>query len=306
MSSEQNRSGVKGILITIGILFILFLGVSAYIFSSLGSAKESAELKIKDFNKGPIGVITVNGVIMDSDKVIRMLLTAEEDKSIKAIILRIDSPGGAVGPTQEIYEEIIRIDAKKPIYASFGSIAASGGYYLGAATRKIYANAGTLTGSIGVIMQFADMSKLYEWAKIKGETVKSGQYKDIGSPTRPMKDNERAYLENMIAKVHKQFIRDIERRRSDKIKDINEHAQGQIFSGEDALAWGFVDELAGLWEAGRRIHSELALKEPFGLREIKEKKKFNWVEMLQNMEEAVTDLRLNLKNDSAPYFLYKN
>lgn len=308
MSAEQKRGGILGILITIAVLFTLFMMVSVYIFKSLQGAKDTAELNIKDLNKGPIGVIYVNGVIMDSDKLIRKLLTAEEDKSIEAIILRIDSPGGAVGPTQEIYEEIVRIDKKKPVYASFGSVAASGGYYLGAATRKIYASPGTLTGSIGVIMQFADMSKLYEWAKVNPEVVKSGKFKDIGSPARPMRDEERAYLENMVADVHKQFLRDIMKRRSGKVKDIDKHAQGQIFSGEDAHKWGFVDAIGGLWVAGREIHKELKLEAAFGLREIKEKKKFDWFEALQNVDAAVNNVKTFFSRQSnapSPYFLYQ-
>lgn len=306
--STEKRGGILGILITIAVLFTLFLMVSVYIFKSLQGAKDTAELKIKNLNKGPIGVINIDGVIMDSDKTIRKLLTAEEDNSIKAIILRIDSPGGAVGPTQEIYDEIIRIDKTKPIYASFGTVAASGGYYLGAAARKIYASPGTLTGSIGVIMQFADMSKLYDWAMINPEIVKSGKFKDIGSPTRAMKPEEREYLETMVSRVHEQFIKDILKRRAGKVKDIKKHAQGQIFSGEDAKTWGFVDELGGLWVAGRQIHKELELEESFGLREIKEKKKFDWFEALQNVDEAVTNVKTFFSPRSqspSPYFLYK-
>lgn len=306
MSEGKKRSGIIGILITIVVLFLFFLLVSVYLFKSLSGAKNSAELKLKKFNQGSIGVIKISGVITDSEKIIKKLLTAEDNKKIKAIILRINSPGGAVGPTQEIYEEIIRIDKKKPIYASFGAIAASGGYYLGAATRKIYASAGTLTGSIGVIMQFMDMSELLKFAKLKDETVKSGKYKDIGSPNRPMKPYERVYLEKMIAQVHRQFIGDIKKKRGEKVKDIEKHAQGQIFSGEDAVKWGFVDELAGLWEAGRRIHKELNLPGKFGLREIKEKKKVNWFEMLRNVEEAVSYMKTYFKGDTPqPYYLYR-
>ena len=136
---------------------------------------------------------------MDSNKIVRKLLIAEEDESLKALIVRIDSPGGAVGPTQEIYDEIIRIDKNKPVYASFGSVAASGGYYIGAAARKIYANKGTITGSIGVIMQFVDLSKLYEYLKF-GHKRLSRLYKDIGSPNRPMTKKEKELLAGTITK----------------------------------------------------------------------------------------------------------
>lgn len=303
MASEK-RSGILGILITIGILFALFIGASIFIFKSLTGAKNIAENRLKRFNKGPIGVIYVKGIIMDSEKTIKKLLRAEEDKSLKAIVLRIDSPGGAVGPTQEIYEEVVRIDKKKPVYASFGAIAASGGYYLGAATRKIFASPGTLTGSIGVIMQFADLSKLYEWAKIKPEIIKAGKYKDTGSLARPMTGEERGRLEQMLSDVHEQFITDIQKRRGDKIKDIRAHTQGQIFSGQQGKKWGYVDELAGLWEAGRRIHKELGLKEEFGFKEIKERKKLNFFEFLKKVEEGASQLSLKLSKEDGPYYLY--
>src|SRR5690606_8771850 len=157
----------------------------------------------------------IQNTIMESKKTIELLLAAEDEKSIKAIILRIDSPGGAVAPTQEIYEEVRRIDKKKPIYASFGTVAASGGYYIGAACRKIWANAGTLTGSIGVIMQTADLSELFKFAKIKQEVIKAGRYKDIGSPARSMTDEERMILTELLAGTHKQFMSDISAVRKD-------------------------------------------------------------------------------------------
>src|SRR5690606_11778859 len=164
--------------------------------------------------------------------------------SVKAILMRIESPGGAVGPTQEIYEEIRRIDSAydpkvkgeqkgKPVYASIGSIAASGGYYISAATRKIFANAGSLTGSIGVIMQFVDASELIEWAKVRPEIIKAGRYKDFGGPNRALTVQERELLEKTLSSVHEQFRKDILAIRQDRIQgDLNELSQGQIFSGE--------------------------------------------------------------------------
>ncbi|MCB9092273.1 MAG: signal peptide peptidase SppA [Halobacteriovoraceae bacterium] len=257
--------------------------------------------------KGPIAVIELEGVILESKKTIELLLDAEEDDSIEAIIMRINSPGGAVGPTQEIYQEITRIDAKKPIYASFGSIAASGGYYIGAACRKIFANAGTLTGSIGVIMQFMDMSDLYQWAKLKPETFKAGKYKDIGSPFRPLTGEERNLMNNMLEVVHRQFISDIAQTRKEKIVgDIIEHAQGQIFSGEEAYKIGLVDELGGLWAAGRSIHKELGLEGKFSLRFIKKKRKFSFRSFIEDMEEETKSFITELgAKKILPMFLFQ-
>jgi protease-4 len=237
------------------------------------------------------------------------LQIALDSKNVKAVIVRIDSPGGAVGPSQEIFEEILRVDKDKkkgkPIYASLGSIAASGGYYVASAARKIYSNSGTLTGSIGVIMQLVDVSKLMEWAKIVSNTLKAGKYKDIGQPTRPITAEEKKLIENLLEGVHKQFVRDILKRRKDKIKgDIWKLAQGQIFSGEEAKTFGLVDEIAGLYEAGRRIHKELGLKGDPDLKFIKKKRGISFFELFENLDESLSNLTLLGKNPRLPMFLY--
>ncbi len=252
----------------------------------------------------PIAVISIENEIMESRKVVEMLIAAEEEKEIKAIILRIDSPGGAVAPTQEIYEEVRRIDKKKPIYASFGTVAASGGYYIGAACRKIWANSGTLTGSIGVIMQMADLSELFKWAKYKPETIKAGRYKDIGSPNRAMTDEERMYLTDLLAGTHKQFMDDISAVRKNRLKKpIIELAQGQIFHGKEAAELGLVDEVGSLWQAGRAIHKELKLKGEFGLRYLKPaKKKFSLSELLQETEDTISYLKGKVETKTAPAY----
>jgi protease-4 len=260
-------------------------------FTVMNLRSGNSESTIGTVGKGQIGVIEVEGVILKSKPVIDLLLMAEEDKKIDAIILRINSPGGAVSPTQEIYEEIRRIDAKKPVYASFDTVAASGGYYLGAATRRIYANPGTLTGSIGVIMQFANLEKVFEFFKIQQEIIKAGKFKDIGSTARKMTEEERTFLNSMVQGVHKQFINDIMKNRKDKLKkDISELAQGQIFNGDEAHSLGLVDELGSLWFAGRKIHEELKLKGDFGLKFIKEEKDVGFVDILRKMDNSASYL----------------
>jgi protease-4 len=293
-----------GLFILMIVLFVIFLGFSFFLVK---------EIEMQNFTtKGgrssgmaEIAVIKVEGIIMESKQIIEDLMQAEEDESIKAIILRVNSPGGAVGPTQEVYEEVLRIDKIKPVYASLGAVAASGGYYIAAATRKIFANAGTLTGSIGVIMQFMDMSKLYKWAKMNPETIKAGKYKDIGSPFRNMNTEEKNMMTDLIEGVHQQFINDIIQIRKEKIQgDIVEHAQGQIFSGEEALKKGLIDQIGGLWAAGRLIHEELELKSKFGLKFIEKKKKFSVTDFLENMEETFQGLNLKKSLQTAPFFIF--
>jgi protease-4 len=290
VTSSKNTKALFGIF---AMVFVFFVILIVFAYFTMNAFNETSLMQKKS-NNARIGVITVEGVIMESKDTIELLQSAEEDKQIQAIILRIDSPGGAVGPTQEIYEEIQRIDKIKPIYASFGSIAASGGYYLGAATRKIWANPGTLTGSIGVIMEFMDLSKLYEFAKVSPQTVKAGRYKDVGSMSRAMTEEEKDMMNKLIAVVHKQFINDILKRRSGKIKgNITELAQGQIFSGESAMEAGLVDAMGSLWTAGRAIHKDMKIKEEFGLRFIERKKKMGFLDLMGSLEESISKLNFN-------------
>lgn len=301
MKKSGNNKAVYGVLLMVFIFFIVLMIFASFTIKAFKmEGDQFSSFSSRSGKNGSIGVVEVSGPIMESRKVIENLLAAEKSKSVEAIIVRVDSPGGAVGPTQEIFEEIRRIDELynstngeegKPVYVSFGSIAASGGYYIGAAGRKIYANAGALTGSIGVIMQFMDMEKLFEFAKVRPEVMKAGKYKDFGSPNRPLTEEEKNLLNNTLTDVHKQFVNDILKLRKDKIKgNIWDYAQGQVFSGQEALELGLVDEIAGLWEAGRRIHKELGLKKEFGLQFIKKKKKPSLFDYLDNIDESFKKL----------------
>lgn len=280
-----------------GLCFIAFSFLLIFIFFSVNTLKSfksggalNEALKSKE---GAIGVVEVTGVLMNSRDVIKNLSRAESDSSIKAIILRINSPGGAVAPAQEIYQEIRRIDKKKPVYASFSTLAASGGYYIGSAARKIFANPGTMTGSIGVIMKFVNLERLYDFLKMDPETIKAGRYKDLGSPDRQMTEEERGIMQEMIDEVHRRFISDILEVRKDRIKgDLADHARGQIFSGQRAFELGLVDELNGLHEAARKIHKELKLPGNFGLRYFKKKEPF-----------LLKDILSGLKSELGSYFL---
>ncbi len=306
MSRERSK-GIVGIFILVTVLFFIFIVFAFYTVSQLKESTSMGQDLLDSSKNAAIAVIPIEKEIMESKKIVEMLLAAEKEKQIKAIILRIDSPGGAVAPTQEIYEEVRRIDQKKPIYASFGTVAASGGYYIGAATRKIWANAGTLTGSIGVIMQMADLSELYKWAKYKPETIKAGRYKDIGNPGRAMTDEERMFLSDLLAGTHKQFMADISAVRKDRLKkDISELAQGQIFHGFEAKELGLVDEVGSLWQAGRAIHDELKLEGEFGLRYLKPaKKKFSLSDFMQETEDAVSFIKSKLETQTAPAYIFK-
>jgi len=196
-----------------------------------------------------IAIVEVKGVIAQSSGVIEELQQYVEDKEVKAIILRIDSPGGGVGPAQEIYREVMRIKPKKKVVTSMGSVAASGGYYIASASDLIVANPGTITGSIGVIMQFSNFEELLKKIGIKGVVLKSGEHKDIGSPFREMTPEEKKIMQEVLDNVHQQFIQAVaDGRKLDRAK-VAEIADGRIFTGEQAKNLGLVDQMGNLQDA---------------------------------------------------------
>jgi protease-4 len=208
-------------------------------------------------SKTRLGVIEINGVIMDSKKIVEQIDKFHDSSSISGVIIRINSPGGAVAPSQEIYDAIKRLNGKKPVYASMGSVAASGGYYVALGGRKIYADAGTLTGSIGVIMQFIDMSKLYQWAKVAPYSVKTGKYKDLGATEREMTPEEKALLQELLDNVLGQFRKAVVENRKLPLDRVIELSDGRIFSGEQAKSVKLIDELGGLYEAAKDMVAEV-------------------------------------------------
>lgn len=198
-----------------------------------------------------IALIRVEGVILDSQTTIEELKRFSENPSVKAIVIRIDSPGGGVVPSQEIYDAVKRVRSKnnKAVIASMGSVAASGGYYIAAATDRIVANPGTLTGSIGVIMETANVEGLLQKIGVEGVVIKSGKYKDVGSPLRKMSADERNLLQAVMDDVHKQFIEAVAEGRSLELRAAQALADGRIFTGRQAKEAKLVDELGDLEDA---------------------------------------------------------
>ena len=196
-----------------------------------------------------VAVIEIKGVIADSKQTAEDLAEFSKDDSVKALVLRIESPGGGVSPSQELYREVRRAAKMKPVVASMGSVAASGGYYIAAAAQKIFANPGTITGSIGVILQFTNLEELFKKIGFRMEIVKSGAYKDVGNPSREMTPEERAYMQKLIDNVHQQFVQDVAQGRKMQVERIQEVADGRIFTGEQAKELGLVDELGNLKDA---------------------------------------------------------
>jgi len=230
---------VIGLVVLVAVLIALSTAASLF----LGEAPVVSSDKV--------ALIRIEGIILDSKDVIEQLKKYSKNSSVKAIVLRIDSPGGAVVPSQEIYEEVkkVRAQGNQKIITSMGSVAASGGYYIAAASDRIVANPGTLTGSIGVIMEFATAEQLMSKIGIKNEVIKSGLRKDVGNFMRAMTPEERAYLQGVIDDVHDQFIDAVAQGRKMKKEDVLPLADGGVFTGRQAKAYGLVDELGDLQDA---------------------------------------------------------
>lgn len=201
--------------------------------------------------KDGVAIVRIEGPILDSFQTVQELKNFAEDPLVKAIVVRIDSPGGGVAPSQEIYNAVKRVrrEKNKAVIASMGTVAASGGYYIAVATDRILANPGTLTGSIGVIMQLANFQDLLQKIGVKNIVVKSGKFKDIGSPFRPMREEDRQVLQLVMDDVHRQFIDAVAEGRSLDLAEVEQLADGRVFTGQQAKSILLVDEIGDLHDA---------------------------------------------------------
>lgn len=239
--AKTNRP-ITLVLIILGIAILCF-GTLMAIVLSLSRSTPTLSLSNK------IGVIPINGVIRDADAITEQLIAFRDDKQIKAIILRINSPGGGVGPSQEIYSETRRTTKTKKVVASLGSVAASGGYYVASAADSVVANPGTLTGSIGVLMEFVRFEELLKKIGVEMQVIKSGEFKDIGSPNRKMTKEEREILTRLIKDIQNQFVTAVSQGRNMPEEKVLELADGRIFSGREAKRLGLVDSLGNFQDA---------------------------------------------------------
>ncbi len=231
---------LKNLLAAIGAVFLIIIALSLALAYAFGGGLGRGD---------KVAVVKVEGVITGSAEIDKQFHDLEERDDVKGVVIRINSPGGAVGPSQEIYSGIKRLRKTKKVVASMGAIAASGGYYASVAAEKIVANPGTITGSIGVIVEFIDAEDLLGKIGLKGYVVKSGKYKDTGSPFRKMEADEKELLQGVISDVNGQFIKAVAEGRNMKIEDVAAIADGRILSGSQAKTKGLVDSLGDLTDA---------------------------------------------------------
>jgi len=298
----MKRNPFLVILATAGVLGAIFF-VLLFLASALSGRKTEATLHSVGAEK--VALVKIEGLLISSEHIVDELNDYAEDSSIKAIVIRVDSPGGGVVASQEIYNAVknARKEGKK-VVVSMGSVAASGGYYIAAAADRIVANPGTLTGSIGVKMEFANVEKLLEKIGVKGMVVKAGEFKDIGSPFREMTSQEKALLQIVIDDVHTQFIEAISEGRKIPASDVRAIADGRIFTGRQALAMRLVDDLGDLPESIRIAGEMAGIKgKP---RVIKKEKKIPFLEYLKEETTSwISDIMTNGINRSVVTLQYR-
>src|SRR6266498_164599 len=241
--AENGRSRVwLWVLVGGGAFFLFVLAVFTLVYVALHAGGRQAGMHAFG---DKIGVVDLEGVILDPKEVVDELQKFSDDDSIKAIIIHVNSPGGGVAASEEIYREVKRVrdEKKKRIVASIQTVGASGAYYVSSATNKIYADNGSVVGSIGVIAEWINYGDLMRWAKLKPEILKVGEFKDTGDPTRELTPAERQYLQGLIDNMYGQFVQAVADGRKAKVADIKSIADGRVWTGEQALSMHLIDEI---------------------------------------------------------------
>ncbi|HVS33180.1 MAG TPA: signal peptide peptidase SppA [Thermoanaerobaculia bacterium] len=245
---RKSRTGMFFIGALSGCAFVVLGGLLLVL--AVAGSRGGGELSL---STQKIAIITIEGEIFESRATIEAIHRYANNATVKGIVMRINSPGGAIAPSQEIYSEILKTKRKsgKPFVASFDTVAASGGFYIAAACDRIVANPGSITGSIGVILQWVEIEDLLRWARMNPETITSGALKAAGSPFKELSEQERQYLQRVVVQLHTQFVKAVAAGRRGKITEeqVQAVADGRVFTGEEAVTLKLVDELGNLDDA---------------------------------------------------------
>ena len=241
MSDQPRSRAFLWVILGGGAFFIFLVAIFALVYFSVRSQQKDGFSGFGD----KIGVVDLEGVILNPKDVVDQLRKFADDSSIKAIVIHVDSPGGGAAASEEIYREVLRIrdDKKKTIVASIGTVGASGAYYVSSAANKIFADNASIVGSIGVIAEWYNYEELLKWAKLQAITLKAGEFKDTGSPTRPMTPEERAYMQGLIDNMHTQFIHSVAVGRKMKDDQVRALANGKVWTGQEAVPLKLVDQI---------------------------------------------------------------
>ena len=290
----MKKRGWLTVVIIFGGLFAMLVVFSLIVVSAFG---DGAMLGGKR-----IGVVEVKGPITESKKMVEDLRRFEEKKSIAGIVVRIDSPGGAVAPSQEMYSAVKEAKKTKPVAVSMGSTAASGGYYIACGADTIYANPGTITGSIGVITQLFNVNKLLDHIDVDVETVKTGKYKDSGSPFREFTEEDREYFTRLIEDIYDQFVGHVAKSRGLETSRVEELADGRVFTGRQAKEHGLVDEVGSFHDTVEFVKKEAEIEGEVELAYPPKEEIGFLSRAVEGMSKTVSN---ELKNESTPLFEYR-
>ena len=298
------NNALRIIVIIVGIFVgICFLVVGIGLFAVAGAITTSDDEDSQSITGARVALVEIKDAIVSSEDIVKQLKKYQKNKNVKSIVVRVESPGGSVAPSQEIYEAIKSVrDSGKPIVVSMGSIAASGGYYVSIGANKIFANPGTLTGSIGVIMQYPNVMGLMDKIGVNMTTVKSGGLKDAGSPYRKSSDDDKKYFQNLIEDAYDQFVDAVALERKMEVGELKKLADGRVFTGLQAYEYGLVDSLGGYEDAIMYAAFLGGIDgEP---KTVKEKKKQTVIEILGS---SISDNPINRAYDmfNSPNLQYK-
>ncbi|NMD05398.1 MAG: signal peptide peptidase SppA [Deltaproteobacteria bacterium] len=289
--------------VILGMVILFVIALLSYLLFYKAGAYPT---KIKTFSSvNRIGVVSINGPIYDSLKISEQLEEFANDGSIIAVVLRVDSPGGSVAASQEIYDAVVELRKSKKVVASMGSIAASGGLLVACAADKIIANPGTITGSISAIMQFANFEELLKKIGLKSSVVKSGKYKDIGSPLRDMTPEERKIIQELVDDIYNQFIDVVVKDRKLSREKVLEIADGRVFSGRRAKEYGLIDDLGDMNYAAK-LATQLAGKDgKYELVSPRKKRESVFDYLLESAANRLSDsLKEGMESFSGVSYLY--
>jgi len=288
--------GMLMLCIIVGVFFLLVFGVA-----SLSDNRNLFSLKSR------VGIVLIEGPIDDARDIVQLLDDFKKNESIKAVVLRIDSPGGGVAPSQEIYQSIVDLKKKKKVVASMGSLAASGGYLIACAADKIVANPGTVTGSISALIHFANAEELLKKIGLQSSVIKSGKFKDMGSPVRKMTPEEVKLLQEVVDDIYDQLLEAISRDRKIDKEELRKIADGRIFTGRQAQKLKLVDEIGDLSHAVRLAGKMAGMKEEPEVLYPKEKKSKLWQLFLKQAVSVLTSEMTKTKTgyDTVQYLYSK-
>ena len=253
--------------------------------------------------RGKVGVVRIEGMIGDTAEIIDQISEFADDDGIRAVVLRIDSPGGGVASSQEIYQAVRQLRNNKKVVVSMGSIAASGGYLIATAADRIMANPGTITGSISAVMHFANVEELLKKVGVRASVVKSGKFKDIGSPTREMTPEERELVQVIVNDIYDQFVTTVSENRKIPLEKVVKLADGRIFSGRQALDLRLIDELGGLQDAVLLAGRLAGIKGKPAIAYAEKKRSSFWKYLVENMASILSE-KIGLRTAETPGIHY--